>query len=185
MKLTDRDKRMLFIGSIAVGAYLLFTFVISPVYSYSRLLSDKKEQLMLRLERSVRTLSQKVALNRQLNDLKRVGANLEARLIHARNANVAGAKLQQTLDSFLQRCKLTTRSKKILKTEQRGGFLAVPVELNATGSLSQLKDFLAKVMDDKMLLQVTKLEIRPENQRDPHKIYIDMVIVGYILNETL
>ena len=57
------------------------------------------------------------------------------------------------------------------------------MELSAAGSLSELKDFLTKVMNDKMLLQVRKMTLRPENQRDPKKIFIDLEVVGYVLKE--
>ncbi len=181
MKLSDRDRKILIIGAAAVGLFLLLKFAIGPLFTYSQELTEKIEDLQFRYEKSVRAISQRAALDYELNELKRIGAGLEASLIHARNPNVAGAKLQQTLDGFLQQSKLKTRSKKILKSEERGGFLCVPVELSATGSLSEFEDFLSKVMNDRMLLLVTKLELRPENQRDPKKVFIEIVVAGFVL----
>ncbi len=181
MKLSDRDRKILIIGAAAVGLFLLLKFAIGPLFTYSQELTEKIEDLQFRYEKSVRAISQRAALDYELNELKSIGAGLDASLIHATNPNVAGAKLQQTLDGFLQQSKLKTRSKKILKSEERGGFLCVPVELSATGSLSEFEDFLSKVMNDPMLLQVTKLELRPENQRDPKKVFIEIVVAGFVL----
>ncbi len=183
MKLTARDRKILIIGSVVISVFVLIRFAIVPLYRYSREMSDEIESTQFQYEKSARSVSQRAALDYELNELKKIGANFEALLIKARNPNVAGAKLQQTLDGFLQQSKLETRSKKIMKTEERAGFVSVPVELSATGSLSQLRDFLTRVMNDKMLLQVTKLTLRPENQRDPKKIFIDIEVVGYVLNE--
>jgi len=183
MKLSGRDRKILMVGAAAIGLFVLFKFAIGPLFTYSQELSEEIENLQFQYEKSVKAISQRAALDYELNELKRIGAGLESRLIHARNTNVAGAKLQQTLDGFLQKSKLKTRSKKILKNEERGGFVAVPVELSATGSLSQFKDFLFKVMNDRMVLQVTKLELRPENQRDPKKVFIEIVVVGFVLKE--
>ena len=182
MKLTTRDRKILIIGGAALGLFALFKFAMMPLLAYSQELSEKSEDLRFRYEKSVKAISQRAAVDYELNELKKIGASLGSRLIdHAANPNVAGAKLQQTLDDFLQQSKLKTRSKKILKSEERGGFLCVPVELSATGSLSELRDFLSKVMNDRMLLQVTKLELRPENQRDPQNVFIEIVIVGFVL----
>ncbi|HUT02950.1 MAG TPA: type II secretion system protein GspM [bacterium] len=183
MKLTARDRKVLIIGSLVISVFVLIRFAIVPLYRYSRKTSDEIESVRFQYEKSAQLISQRAALDYELNELKKIGANFEALLIHARNPNVAGAKLQQTLDGFLQQSKLETRSKKIMKAEERAGFISVPVELSAAGSLSQLRDFLTKVMNDKMLLQVTKLTLRPENQRDPKKIFIDIEVVGYVLNE--
>ena len=183
MKLSDRDRKILIIGAGVIGLFVVVKFAIGPLYSYSQELSEEIEAIQFRYEKSVQVISQRAAVDYELNELKRIGVGLETRLIHARNPNVAGAKLQQTLDGFLQQSKLKTRSKKILKSEERGGFLCVPVELSATGSLSKFEDFLSKVMNDRMLLHVTKLELRPENQRDPKKIFIEIVIAGFVLKE--
>ena len=184
MKLSDRDRKILIVGAGVIGLFVVVKFAIGPLYSYSQELSEEIEDLQFQYEKSVRAISQRAALDYELDELKRIGAGLESRLIiHTTNPNVAGAKLQQTLDGFLQQSKLKTRSKKILKSEERGGFLCVPVELSATGSLSEFEDFLARVMNDRMLLLVTKLELRPENQRDPKKIFIEIVIAGLILSE--
>jgi len=181
VKLSTRDRRILIVGAAALGLFALFKFAIVPLLAYSRELSGETEDLRFRYEKSVKAISQRAAVDYELNELKKIGASLESRLIHATNPNVAGAKLQQTLDDFLQQSKLKTRSKKILKSEERGGFLCVPVELSATGSLSEFRDFLSRVMNDRMLLQVTKLELRPENQRDPQNVFIEIVIVGFVL----
>ena len=147
MKLSGRDRRILMIGAAAVGLFALFKFAIGPLFAYSRELSEEIESLKFQYEKSVRAISQRAAVDYELNELKRIGADLESSLIHARNPNVAGAKLQQTLDGFLQQSNLKTRSKKILKSEERGGFLHVPVELSATGTLSEVKDFLSRIMN--------------------------------------
>ena len=183
MKLSGRDRKILIAGAAAIGLFLLLKFAIEPLFTYSQELSEEIEALQFQYEKSVRAISQRAALDYELNELKKIGAGLESRLIQARNTNVAGAKLQQTLDGFLQNSKLQTRSKKILKSEERGGFVAVPVELSATGSLSQFRDFLSKVMNDRMVLQVAKLELRPENQRDPKKVFIEIIVVGFVLKE--
>lgn len=184
MKFTQRDKKILVLGAIVAGIYFLVVFVIEPLYDYGQELSQKREDLRFRYEKSLKAVSQKAAVDSEHEQLKAIGAKHISRLINAKNANVAGAKLQQTLDGFLQKARLDTRSKKILKTEERDGFFAVPVELNATGTLSELRDFLERVMSDEMLLQVTKLDVRPENQRDPRKVIIEVVVVGFVLKET-
>jgi len=183
MKLTKRDKKLLAIAGAAVGFYLLYLFGLQPLIAYSRELSEEKQALQFNYEKSVQSLAQRAALESELNQVKSIGATQIEKLIPATNANVAGAKLQQTLDGYLQRAHLQTRSKKIMKPEEKGGFLAIAVELSTTGTLSDFRQFLTSVMNDKMLLQVKKLDIRPENQRDPHKIFVDMVIVGFIVTE--
>jgi len=183
MKLTARDRKVLIIGAVVIAAFVLIRFALVPLYRYSAKMSDEIKNVKFQYKNSVRLVSQRAALDYELNELKKIGSNFESLLIKARNPNVAGAKLQQTLDGFLQQSHLKTRSKKILKTEERAGFVAVPVELSAAGSLSELKDFLTKVMNDKMLLQVRKMTLRPENQRDPKKIFIDLEVVGYVLKE--
>ncbi|MBN1592010.1 MAG: hypothetical protein JW941_02030 [Candidatus Coatesbacteria bacterium] len=183
MKLTERDRKILIVGGVAVGLFILFKFAIAPIFAYSQELSDKIEDLQFKYEKSVKIISERPAAEYELNELKSIGSGLDSRLIPSTNTNVAGAKLQQTLDSLLQRSRLSTRSKKILKNEERGGFVAVPVELSATGSLSELKDFLSRLLDDRMILHVKKLELRPENQRDPQKIFIEITVVGFVLKE--
>ena len=182
-KLTTRDRKLLIIALLAVVCYLAYAFVLGPIIEYGAELSEEKDTLQFRYEKSINAISQKAALEAELNEFKSIGAKLTERLIPSTNVKVAGAKLQQTLDGFLQKASLKTRSKKILKAEERGGFLAVPVELNATGTPSQLRDFLTRLMNDKMLLQIKKLDVRPENQRDPHSVIVEVVVVGYVITK--
>ena len=183
MKLTLRERRILFAGIVVVIAILIFYVMISLLPDRERLLqkveTDKniilKQREILSLEESYRKRAEEGDNHQKL---------VMTRLLPGDNSNVASAELQKVLKDFADQngvdiaMKTPVSEKKVPDND----FLTkVAVKIDVNCSLEQLVNFLGAIENYDKFLKVEELVIAggyPTQKK--YEIRPSLTVVGYI-----
>jgi hypothetical protein len=166
LNMTDRDRRALRIGALALVPALLWAGVVRP---YRALLEDVRDRTVSEralLERELGILGQAVTLPAALVHATEDAERAELRLVHASNIALAEAELT----TYLEGIALLSR---VLLQELRGvepgrGEAALPelrpirLAIRGESDLEGVITFLSRVERSPLLLRVTGVSMEPE-----------------------
>ncbi len=183
MKITQRDKKFISAGIVAIGLFLVIKFIIFPaVDSFTR----QKEELAMKqqaVEKYNRVISRQGELQRRLKLLKRDDVKLANSLLKGETASLAAADIQKSIDRIATSSAIEIQSVKIMDSEKRGAFFTVPIQVRFTSDLTRMKNFIYSIETSQKLLTIPKLKISVRNRRDPKEIIVTMVVCGYMKKE--
>jgi hypothetical protein len=182
VKLTLRERKVLFAGIVFVIAIMIFYGMISLLPNRERLLqkvdTDKniilKQREILGLEQSYKKRAEQGDNHQKL---------VMTRLLPGDNSNVASAELQKVLRDFADQngvditVKTTVPEKKVPDND----FLTkVAVRIEISCSLEQLVNFLAAIENYDKFLKVEELVITSYKMQKKYEIHPSLMVVGYI-----
>jgi hypothetical protein len=182
VKLTLRERRILFAGIVAVIAISIFYAMISLLPDRERLLqkvdTDKniilKQREILGLEQSYRKRAEQGDNHQKL---------VMTRLLPGDNSNVASAELQKVLKDFADQngVDITVKTTMSEKKVPDNDFLTkVAVRIEISCNLEQLVNFLAAIENYDKLLKVEELVITSFRMQKIYQIHPSLMVVGYI-----
>ena len=182
MKLTLKDRKVLFAGITGVIAILIFYGMISLLPDRDRLLQqvDRDKSIILK-QREL--LSSEPSYRKQAEQGDNHQKQVMTRLMPGDNSNVASAELQKVLKDFADQngVDITVKTTLPEKKVQDNDFLtkvAVRIEINC--SLEQLVNFLGAIENYDKFLKVEELVITSYRMQKKYEIRPSLTVVGYI-----
>jgi hypothetical protein len=79
---------------------------------------------------------------------------------------------------------LELKSVKVQDAEERGAFLAIPIEVRLITDLNRTRKFLADLEKNQKYFTIPQLRISVQNQRDPKEVIVTLVITGFCMKES-
>jgi hypothetical protein len=174
VKLTSREKAVIWVGSGIVAAVLIF-------YGATKLLPTDSGDLSQTVE-----LKKRVLRNRRETRLELYGRRLDQdmiRLLPGDNPNVAGAELQKILKDFADQSGVEITQKNTLPEKKVQDMLTkVSVVIQTNCDLDQLVQFMTAIENYQKLLKIEEFIItsfrNPAQKR--YDIRPSLTVVGYI-----
>ena len=165
MNLSERDKKTLLIGAVAVCLFLLFKFVFFPLSD--RMVSRDesiavKKHLLEKYEKALKNRP-KLALKRDKMKAKIEGD--EKRFLPGDNPSIASAKLQTILEGITRKGQATLKSVKTIKAERIGDYLRVGVEITFISDLRSLSNLLYELEHHEISLSIVALNVRLQGEK--------------------
>ncbi len=180
MKITPREKKFIYFGTVAVAAVVLFyliTLLLPDRESRAQQVETKKSMLL----RYHQMLSQEETYK---NRVEQYTAHLQknmTRLLPGENPNVAEADLQKLLMGFADQSGVEINRKNTLPDEEAGDdLIKVAVSIDINGDLDQLVQFLAAIHNHDKFLKVEQFQITGFQTQGRQRIRPSLTVVGYI-----
>lgn len=111
-------------------------------------------------------------------------AQTETRFLSGANPAVASADLQEILKNLAREQGVLMTSAKVLAPRETGPYLEVPIQVQYSGNISQMLNFLYHLEYHKKLLFIPELEINAPRssggQKETPALQINMVVSGVI-----
>lgn len=146
-----REKALLLLALLAVGGYLVGTFLVLPgLQEYARL-QEQHDALQSQVERGLELSQQEPGMERQLQELRDEYRELEALLPMEEEIPALLSSLE---DSFREEG-VTLEFLQPLEPEVEGGMSYLPVELAFSGKMNDLQQVLYNLEDFPRYLQLT------------------------------
>jgi hypothetical protein len=182
VKLTLRERRVLFAGIAVAAVILIFYIMISLLPDHERLSQqvDTAKNILLK-QREILSLQETYRKRAQQGDSNQ--KRIMTRLLPGDNFNVASAELQKVIKDFADQhgvditLKTTLPEKKVPDSE----FLTkVSLRIDANCNLEQLVNFLTAIENYDKFLKVEELIITSYRMQRRFEIRPNLTITGYI-----
>lgn len=183
MNISKRDKKVLMIGTLAVALFLVINYVISPFIESENDIQGGTEQKEMLLQKYERVINQRGEIEKKLAKMKREQSDLNAKLLKGSTPSLAAAEMQKMLENISKKYGLELKSVKVKDAEERGEFLAIPLEIRLTTDLNSTRQFLADLEKNSKYLIIPNLKISVKNQRDPKEVIVTLVVTGFFMKE--
>jgi Tfp pilus assembly protein PilO len=183
MKITQRDKKFLIVGGIAVILFVLLKFLLLPFWDQ---FSGQKEDLMLKemtLERYIKFMAKQGEFQRKLKLLQREERKINNSLLRGETTSLAAADIQKIIDRIATQSDIDIQSVKIMNAGQQGPFTTIPIQVRFTSDPGRMVNFIDSVEKSQKLLTIPELKIRVKNRRNPKEIIVTMIVRGFMKKE--
>ena len=182
MKISDRDKRVLTIGGVAVVVYLLVTLVVQPIYA-TQVRKDREIQDKIRfIEKYYEVLNQKAYYEAKSQENEKVQKSLTQKFLEGTKPGLAAAGLQKVLEGFASKSSVKIDRVRVEKHKFTESLMAIPIEITLRSSLKNLTQFIYQIESYEKFLVVEELNSRRINKTDPEELQATILISGFILN---
>jgi Tfp pilus assembly protein PilO len=180
MKITPREKKLIFFGASVVAAVMIFyliTLLLPDRESRAQQVETKKALLL----RYRQMLSQEEIYQKQV---EQYSAQLEqdmTRLLPGDNPNVAEADMQKLLKSFADQSGLEiTRINTLPDEKIEDDLIKVSVSIEVNSDLAQLVRFLTEIQNHEKFLKIEQFQITGIQTQRRQQIRPSLTVVGYI-----
>jgi Tfp pilus assembly protein PilO len=182
VKISDRDKRFLAVGGLAVVVYLLITLVINPIYS-TQVRNDREIQEKIRfIQKYYEVLNQKAYYEKKNKQNEEVQKSLSRRFLEGKKPGLAAAGLQKILEGFASKSSIKVDRVRVEKHKFTESFMVIPIEITLRASLKNLTQFIYQIESYEKFLVIEELNSRRINKTDPEQLQATILISGFILN---
>jgi len=175
MNINQRDKNVLLVGFMFTACYLLFFFIIEPIYKKQIKTNDIIKNKIQFIQKYYEVLNQKT----YYQENRITFTTLTGRFFKEKQTGLAAASLQKLIESFSKETISIERSK-VEKPKYIDGILAIPIEISIRSNLKNLSLFLMRIESNKKFLIIEKLQSRRINKVDPEEIQTRLIITGFI-----
>ena len=184
MKISKRDKKILTIGVLAVALILIMNYVLFPFIEGEKDIRERTQQKEMMLQKYEKIINQREEIEKKLNQLRGKQNQLNRKLLKGSTPSLAAAEMQKTLEGISRAHDLELKSVKVKDAEERGEFLAIPLEIRLTTDLNRTRKFLADLEKNSKYLIIPQLKISVKNQRDPKEVIVTLVVTGFFMRES-
>lgn len=181
MKISKRDKKFLTVGVLAVALILVMNYIIFPFIESEKDIRERTQQKEMLLQKYEKIINQREKVEKKLNKLKGEQSRLNKKLLKGSTPSLAAAEMQKTLERISKTYDLELKSVKVKDAEERGEFLAIPLEIRLTTDLNRTIKFLADLEKNTKYLVIPRLKISVKNRRDPKEIIVTLVVTGFFM----
>lgn len=183
MKISKRDKKILTIGALAVVLILVISYVIIPFIESEKDIREITQQKEMVLQKYEKIMNQREKVERRLNQLRGEQNQLHRKLLKGSTTSLAAAEMQKVLEKLSKTQDLELKSVKVRDEEEKGEFLAIPLEIRFVTDLGRTRKFLADLEKNSKCLVIPKLKISVKNQRDPKEVIVTLVVTGFFMRK--
>jgi len=168
---------------------LLYLVLVYPLLALERSWSQdlaQKRQLLVRYQ-ALREGKGKVG--QALQALKSTVGQMEGQFLAGGNPAVASADLQEILKNVTSAHGVQMTSIKVLQPRDAGPYQEVPVQVQLSGTMTQLLTILYHLEHHKKLLFIPELEINAprwmaKQKEDDQPVQVNLVVTGLIKKGT-
>jgi len=183
LKISNRDKKILTVGVLAVVLIFVFNYVIVPFFQGELDIRERTQQKEMLLQKYEKIMSQRDEVEKKLNQLRGKQNQLNKTLLKGSTPSLAAAEMQKVLETISKKHGLELKSVKVKEEEERDEFLAIPLEVRLITDLDKTRKFLSDLEKNAKCLVIPKLKISVKNQRDPKEVIVTLVVTGFFMKK--
>jgi len=159
---------------------------IFPFIEGEKDIRERTQQKEMVLQKYEKIINQREEIEKKLNQLRGKQNQLNRRLLKGSTPSLAAAEMQKTLEGISRAHDLELKSVKVKDAEERGEFLAIPLEIRLTTDLNRTRKFLADLEKNSkyLYLVIPQLKISVKNERDPKEVIVTLVVTGFFMRES-
>jgi hypothetical protein len=168
-KLSSREKMALAAAGLAVVLFVLIKWVAVPSFRFLSGASETTESLLTELIAYQEVVARGPGLKRQNQALDAALEKHRIFFLPGEKPPLAAAALERRLKELAARVGLNIVSQKIIKPREEEFSVEIPVQIVATGSISNFRDFILLLQGEKMYIGVNEMAFRSLSRRQTRR----------------
>jgi len=178
------SKKVWIILGVVLGGVVLYFALVLP-FILNREVSVNLEIEEQRYNNYLRLIGQRPEKEAILNQLNNRKQEYSSRLMAPDKPPVVAAHLQNILKEMAAEEGVDIISEKQLDIVERKPFIEVPVEITLKCSITKLTNLIYAIEDFDKFLDISKMNMRVINIRNPIDVRADLTISGFIVAQDI
>src|SRR5713226_2611492 len=159
-RLSKREKGLV-IGALVILLLLLArSFLLVPFLDHREWVKEQLEVQPQLLEKDLRYINQKTAIEAGLEKARSELKGLESVLLSGDTPSVSASSLQEVVQALAAKEGTQVITTRVLNPEVMGPFTKIPIQLEVGGQIDQLANFIKGIGSADKLLTVNELSVR-------------------------
>ncbi|GAB4114133.1 MAG: hypothetical protein Kow001_15560 [Acidobacteriota bacterium] len=181
MKISKRDRKVLWIGGIAAAVILVGFYGVLPLYESMNEVEGELHQSEAALAQRIRAISSQEIYRRENEELDRELNRLRSQLLDSTDPAVAQNQLENLIRSLAeQNGVIITRSTPLQGKKLGEKYTKVTLQVNIQGGMSELTDFLHALAVHPKYLEVEDFNITSINARGEIRLQPRLNVSGIV-----
>ncbi|MDT8406018.1 MAG: type II secretion system protein GspM [Methylococcales bacterium] len=183
-------ERGLAVALLAGIVMLVVAFVLTPLLSWHWRLQEQREDLEFRLQRYLRIVQNRTAIEANLEQIQAQYAQLSYLMRHD-NPAVAAAELQQAIKGQLTGVNAQLTSTQVLPPRPDGNFTRIGVKVRLRADIEAVRSIVYELEQTEPLYLIEELDIRPytstrnrNSNTNTGLLNVNFSAVGFMLRES-
>lgn len=168
-KLSSREKIALAAAGLAVVLFVLIKWVAVPSFRFLSGASETTESLLTELNAYQEVVARGPGLKRQNQALDAALEKHRIFFLPGEKPPLAAAALERRLKELAAMVGLNIVSQKIIKPREEEFSVEIPVQIVATGSISNFRDFILLLQGENMYIGVNEMAFRSLSRRQTRR----------------
>ncbi len=181
MRISKRDRKVLWIGGVAAALILGGFYGVLPLYESMSRAEGELQQRELALSQRIRAISSQDVYRRENEELDRELARLRSQLLDSNDPAVAQNQLENLVRSLAEQNGVTiTRSTPLQGKKLGEKYSKVTLQVNIQGGMAEMTDFLHALAVHPKYLEVEDLNITSINARGEIRLQPRLNVSGIV-----
>ncbi len=180
MKLSNRDRKLIRFGGVALVIFCVLKFGLFPLYDTFVERRTEIEQKGKAREKYLKFLGEQADFQKRGKDRGKDEALVQQGLLRGETTSLAAADIQRIVDEFAKQSKVDMQSVKVVDSDTKDDFVVIPVQVVFSSDLTRLVKFLRGIETDRKLLTMPELKIRVKNEQKPQDVSVTVTVAGYM-----
>ena len=157
---SKREKVLVF-ASLAISLLVFgHYFLVVPYLQHREWVKNQLELQPQLLTKNLRFIDRKVEIESGLEKARAKLKGLESGLLSGDTPSVSASSIQEVVQVLADKEGIQIITTRVLNPEVMGSFTKIPIQLELSGRIAQLANFIKGIEDTKSLLIVNELEAR-------------------------
>jgi Tfp pilus assembly protein PilO len=159
-RLSKREKVLVLASSAILLLVLGHYFLIVPYLQHREWVKNQLELQPQLLTKNLRFIDRKAEIESELEKAQAELKGLESELLSGDTSSVSASNIQEAVQVLADKEGIQIITTRVLNPELMGSFAKVPIQLELTGQIEQLANFIKAIESTKNLLIVSDLDVR-------------------------
>ena len=173
---SKRERNIVVAAGATVLAFCVFTFIIDPFVASQQRIQEQIPTKLKQLEKYRQFVAGKAQAEADLKHSQRAANQCNVMFLSGDTPPLAAANLQDILKTLSAKNAIKIHSEKVLDAKSFDYFEQIPVQIDFTSSIRNLTNFVYDIETYKKSLNITDLNIRVTNRRNPRDIRATIVV---------
>lgn len=184
MKVTNKEKNILYAAASLIGLILLYLLVFKPIYVRHLDIKYQVENKKSLLNRYKAILMREDKLKERVTYIRKEFEQLDTLLLTGTKPSLAASELQALVEKLAKKANVKIKNFRNQKPNEKNDFYQIPIEMNIESSLRELKDIIFNIENSSKFLLVSDLSIRLTTPGNPEKLESKLTIEGFLKNNS-
>jgi Tfp pilus assembly protein PilO len=195
-RLSKREKVLVIASFTILPLVLGHYFLIVPYLQHEEWVKNQLEIQPQLLEKNLRFINRKAEIEAGLEKAQADLKGLQSNLLSGDTSSVSASSLQEAMQVLADKEGIQIISTRVLNPEVIGSFTKIPIQLELSGQIDQLANFIKGIESTKSLLIVNELDARSlysaavtarqiaVGQTPLQTLRANLVVSGFVQNQT-
>jgi type II secretory pathway component PulM len=180
IKITSRDRKVLFAGGTFIVFWLIFIFVAQPTYQENKKLTKKIQDKILFIQKCYEILNQKSYYKTISTENKLLRTTLDQRFSSHTKPALAASEQQRLIEKLSNQTGVNIIRFRVDKPKYVENLLTISTKVTTRSKLKNLTNFIHMLESNQKFMVIEEITLQRINKTDLEELQAQLTISGFI-----